>query len=255
MPPEPVDGHVRAERAGRRARGRVLCKDHPGSEQSGLRALLRDGEQVEGVAPELLDERLDLAPVHVGSGHRVRRTDVDHEVLEPCGDRPGRRRIVELTRLESDGPGDASEVVELIAEHRRQLPDARRPGLEVDLDGELPRRHLLRHLRSDPPIGGEHERGSERRMAGERHLVARREDPHPIPVAVRLQDERRLAEADLPGQREHPYAVQSRRVGHDHQLVSDERPVGEHVGDDERDAHGGSIAGAVPDRLCRPTRA
>ena len=47
-------------------------------------------------------------------------------------------------------------------------------------------------------------------MAGERQLLIRREDPHGVAIAVRLNDERGLAERDLTRERLHPVRIEIR---------------------------------------------
>ena len=96
------------------------------------------------------------------------------------------------------------------------MPDA---GLEPDLD-QLQR-------------PAEHERRAERRVAGERQLDARREDPDPrVAAGLGRQHEDRLGEVHLARERLHLLVVEAARVGEDRELVPGERRVGEDVGDD-----------------------
>ena len=79
----------------------------------------------------------------------------------------------------------------------------------------------------------EHERRPERRVAGERQLEGRREDPDPdVAAGLGWEHEDRLAEADLERERLHGLVVEPARVGEDGELVALKRRVGEDVGDD-----------------------
>ena len=79
----------------------------------------------------------------------------------------------------------------------------------------------------------EHERRAEARVAGERELVPRREDPDPHgPALARRQHEDGLGEAELERERLHRQLVEVARVGEDGELVARERRVGEDVGED-----------------------
>ena len=106
-----------------------------------------------------------------------------------------------------------------------------RAGLEPDL-AELERR-------------GEDERRTERRVAGERELGRRGEDPDPrVTALLRRQHEHGLGEVDLARERLEQLLGDLARVGEDGELVARERRVGEDVGDDvAKVGHGLSVAG------------
>ena len=81
------------------------------------------------------------------------------------------------------------------------------------------------------PVARERERAADDRMAGHRHLGARREDPH-AHVGVRplgAGHERRLRKADLAGDLLHRPRRQSGRLGKDGELVAAEAAIGEDV--------------------------
>ena len=78
-------------------------------------------------------------------------------------------------------------------------------------------------------------------MAGERDLVARREDPDPHgPTLAGGEHEDGFREAELERERLHRHLVEIARVGEDGKLVAFQRCVGENVCDD------------VPERAHRP---
>ncbi len=77
----------------------------------------------------------------------------------------------------------------------------------------------------------ERERAADRRMAGHRQLLARREDAHADVGARRLgrQHERRLGEVHLLGDRLHRLGRQPAAVEEDGELIAAEEMVGEDV--------------------------
>ena len=70
-------------------------------------------------------------------------------------------------------------------------------------------------------------------MAGERELAERGEDPDPrVSALLRRQDEDRLGEVHLAGERLHPLRVEPPPVGEDGELVALQRRFGEDVEED-----------------------
>ena len=70
-------------------------------------------------------------------------------------------------------------------------------------------------------------------MAGERELAERGEDPDPhVSALLRRQDEDRLGEVHLAGERLHPPGVEPAPVGEDGELVALQRRFGEDVEED-----------------------
>jgi hypothetical protein len=81
------------------------------------------------------------------------------------------------------------------------------------------------------------ERRPERRMARERDLCGRREDPHArVRVRAGRVDEDRLGELQLARERLERVLGDVARVGEDRELVALERSVREHVADDVAEA-------------------
>ena len=111
---------------------------------------------------------------------------------------------------------------------------SRSPSRHVSVTGVGPTpRPKTKRSRSGPmtPRARERERAADRRVAGHRQLVARREDAHPdVGVRpLRRQDERRLRERHLLGDRLHRLGRQAAAVEEDGQLVAAEQAVGEDV--------------------------
>ena len=87
-------------------------------------------------------------------------------------------------------------------------------------------------------------------MAGERELAERGEDPDPgVSPLLRRQDEDRLGEVHLAGERLHPLRVEPAPVGEDRELVALQRRFGEDVEEDV-----GQRALLGPDAARRPRR-
>ena len=86
-------------------------------------------------------------------------------------------------------------------------------------------------------------------MAGERELAERGEDPDPgVSPLLRRQDEDRLGEVHLAGERLHPPGVEPAPVGEDGELVALQRRFGEDVEEDV-----GQRALLGPDCRARPS--
>ena len=100
--------------------------------------------------------------------------------------------------------------------------------LEPDLD-QLQRR-------------GEHEGGSQRRMARERDLLHGREDANArVPSALGSEDEDRLGQVRLARQLLHAVGLYAAAVGEHGDGVAGERRVGEDVRNDVSEVHGPTL--------------
>ena len=158
---------------------------------------------------------------------------------------------MQLVEAEPVRSGEELSVLDLLPERRGHLLHARGSAIEVDLHLDLPRGNRLRDRRRHDPLAHERERGAERRMPRERKLRTGREDPHAVAVAARLEDVRRLGEADLLRELRHELLRNGSCVGNDAQLVPGEPALGEDVDQSERDAHRGSISAATAARVLR----
>ena len=152
--------------------------------------------------------------------------------------------VPQILRPEAEGRGDAGAIGHR-SEARGPLVHAGGLARQVHLEKILPRLHNLGHARLDVAERAQAERGAEGRMAGERKLPGGREDPHPVPGGLVLHHERRLGEPDLVRQGLHELGGEVLPVGHDAELVPGERRLGEHVEEQEPDAHGLMLRGPV----------
>ena len=113
-------------------------------------------------------------------------------------------------------------------------PGEREPGLvPLDRDAASDRRPARRRTAPGPGDGAvdrQRERAADRRVAGHRQLLARREDAHPDVgvIAFGRQDERRFGEGHLLGDPLHRRG-QSLRLGKDGELIALEAAIGEDV--------------------------
>ena len=84
--------------------------------------------------------------------------------------------------------------------------------------------------RVDDPFSRERKGAADRRMAGHRQFLARREDPHPdIAARSRWEDERALGEVHFARDGLHHLRRDRSRLGKDGELIAFQRAVGEHV--------------------------
>src|SRR5439155_15045385 len=98
-------------------------------------------------------------------------------------------------------------------------------------------------------------RAAERGMPRERHLEGWREDPHVRGGAHRRQDECRLREIELEGQRLHGRTVDPATVLEHRERVACERLLGEDVDDAKRVVGHGLATGSSASKSARTSRA
>ena len=234
---ERVPHEVRAQRTARAARGRVFGdaehrREHPricGSRIRRARAIRR-----EDVGLEVEQARIRHGAIDGGAGderhederhaarHLLRPAARSRECLPPADPAPPRR----APTSSNVGPNSGFRCVIHAKSSREPLHSS-----ETGVGPMFNPNTQSRATRGDRAVARERERAADDRMAGHRHLGARREDPHAhVGVgALGCGDERRFGKADLAGDLLHGLRRQARRLRKDRELVAAEPAIGEHV--------------------------
>ena len=189
-----------------------------------------------------------LAPAIItrGAAERLVVGDRHHEMRYPGRHRHDRQPVDEITELEPGGGGNRLPIVDLPTEDGRKLPHHRATTVEVDPHRDVAGRAMLHRLAADQPFARERERRAEGRVARERQLHLRREDPDVVSGGAHGRDEGGLGEPDLHREGLHRRVVEpDRHLRHHAELVPAERSLGEDVDQPERHAHGSQPIGGL----------